>query len=97
MSDHLKCRAENPRRIADPGEIDRRIRAWVEAMDAEEARLMAQWQREAGPDGDIREAYKKWFERQSAEKEEYWREYGIRLYRAGVRHGQPRWTSPESE
>lgn len=39
---------------------DQRIAAWIDLMDATNELLLAGLRREVGPDGDLREAYRRW-------------------------------------
>ena len=43
------------------------IRAWIDLMATCEAFLLAALRREVGPDGDIQEAYRRWYAQQMEE------------------------------
>jgi hypothetical protein len=44
------------------------IRLWMDVMDASEQFLLAGLRREIGPDGDLKEAYRRWY---AAEMEQH--------------------------
>jgi hypothetical protein len=44
-----------------------RIRAWMDAEDASIAMLRAGLRREVGPDGDVDEAFRRWYDRYADE------------------------------
>jgi hypothetical protein len=39
---------------------DQRIAIWIDLMDTTDELLLAGLRREVGPDGDLREAYRRW-------------------------------------
>ena len=41
-------------------------------MDEEEQKLIAEFKRQVGPDGDWQEAYRQWYRRKGEEKVEQW-------------------------
>ncbi len=41
--------------------LDQRIAVWIDLMDTADELLLAGLRREVGPDGDLREAYRRWF------------------------------------
>jgi hypothetical protein len=67
---------------------DQRLALWVDVLDTGEEFLLAGLRREVGPDGDIREAYRRWWARQSEEHDKAMRLMAANLYRRGVRHGR---------
>jgi hypothetical protein len=67
---------------------DQCVALWVDLMDASEELLLAGLRREIGPDGDIREAYRRWYAQQMEEHDEAQRQLAENLYRRGVRHGR---------
>ncbi len=40
---------------------DQRIAVWIDLMETADELLLAGLRREVGPDGDLREAYRRWF------------------------------------
>jgi hypothetical protein len=66
---------------------DQRVAASAELMDASEELLLAGLSRQIGPDGDLRRAYRRWYERQMEDHDQAMRESAENLYRRGVRHG----------
>jgi len=67
---------------------DQRLAVWADLMDAGEALLLAGLSREIGPDGDLREAYRRWYVGQMEEHDRVTRQSAENLYRRGVRHGR---------
>jgi hypothetical protein len=61
------------------------VRLW--AMDASEPLVLAGLRRDIGPDGDLREAYRRWYAQQMEEHDRWMRELAENLFRRGVRHG----------
>ena len=57
-------------------------------MDASEELLLAGLSREIGPDGDLREAYRRWYTRQMEDHDRAKQQMAESLYRRGVRHGR---------
>jgi hypothetical protein len=68
--------------------VDQRLALWAELVDVSEALLLAGLRRTIGPDGDLREAYRRWYAQQRAEHERYLRLQAANLYRRGVCHGR---------
>ncbi len=66
---------------------DQRLAVWVDLMDTCEAFLLAGLRREVGPEGDVREAYRRWWARQTEDHDRDLRRMAENLYRRGVRHG----------
>ena len=66
---------------------DQRVAAWADLMDASEELLLAGLPRQIGPDGDLREAYRRWYVQQMEEHDQTMRDLANNLYRRGVRHG----------
>jgi hypothetical protein len=66
---------------------DQRVAVWVDLMDACEELLLAGLSRQIGPDGDLREAYRRWYAQQMEEHDRTMRDLANNLYRRGVRHG----------
>jgi hypothetical protein len=64
-----------------------RFALWADVVDAGEALLLAGLRREVGPDGDVREAYRRWYEQRMEERDRAMRQLAANLYRRGVRHG----------
>ena len=67
---------------------DQRVAAWADLMDASEELLLAGLARQIGPDGDLREAYRRWYVRQMEDHDQAMRDLANNLYRRGVRHGR---------
>src|SRR5690349_6246890 len=66
---------------------DQRVAAWADLMDASEELLLAGLARQIGPDGDLREAYRRWYVRRMEDHDQAVRELADNLYRRGLRHG----------
>jgi hypothetical protein len=66
---------------------DQLLQLWIDVTDAGEALLLAGLARQIGPDGDLRAAYRAWYERRMEEHDEAIRVQAANLYRRGVRHG----------
>jgi hypothetical protein len=66
---------------------DQGVAVWADLMDASEELLLAGLSRQIGPDGDLREAYRRWYVQQMEEHDRATRESANNLYRRGVRHG----------
>ena len=73
--------------IPDHLTADQRVAAWADLMDASEELLLAGQARQIGPDGDLREAYRRWYVRQMEDHDQAMRDLANNLYRRGVRHG----------
>jgi hypothetical protein len=74
--------------IPDSLTPDQCLAAWADLMDASEALVLAGLQREVGPGGDIREAYRRWYAEQMEEHDRWMRRLAENLYERGVRHGR---------
>jgi hypothetical protein len=66
---------------------DQCVAAWVDLMEASEELLLAGLSREIGPDGDLLEAYRRWYAQQMEDHDQAMRDLAANLYRRGVRHG----------
>jgi hypothetical protein len=67
---------------------DQCVALWADVVDAGEALLLAGLRRQIGPEGDIREAYRRWYAEQMEEHDRWMRQLAENLYRRGVRHGR---------
>ena len=67
---------------------DQRLAAWADLMDSSEELLLAGLSRQIGPNGDLREAYRRWYIAQMEEHDQAMRDLAANLYRRGVRHGR---------
>jgi hypothetical protein len=74
--------------LPDDLSADQCVALWTDLMDASEALLLAGLRREIGPDGDLREAYRRWHAQQMEEHDRWMRRLAENLYRRGVRHGR---------
>ena len=74
--------------IPDHLTADQRVAAWADLMDASEELLLAGLTRQIGPDGDLREAYRRWYVREMEDHDQAMRVLADNLYRRGVRHGR---------
>jgi hypothetical protein len=66
---------------------DQRVALWADLVDANEALLVAGLRRQVGPDGDIREAYRRWYAQRVEEHDHDMRRLAENLHRRGVSHG----------
>jgi len=66
---------------------DQRFALWADLLDANEALLLAGLRRQVGPNGDIRDAYRRWYAQQTEEHDRSMRGLAENLLRRGVRHG----------
>jgi hypothetical protein len=57
-------------------------------MDASEELLLAGLSRQVGPDGDLRDAHRRWYVRQMEDHDRAMQRMAENLYRRGVRHGR---------
>jgi hypothetical protein len=67
---------------------DQRVAVWADLMDASEQLLLAGLSRQICPDGDLREAYRRWYVRQMEDHDRALRDLADNLFRRGVRHGR---------
>ncbi|MSR32397.1 MAG: hypothetical protein EXR99_12930 [Gemmataceae bacterium] len=67
---------------------DQRVALWADLMDASEEILLAGLSHQVGPGGDLRAAYRLWYEQQMDEHDRTMRQMAESLYRRGVRHGR---------
>ena len=68
--------------------FDQRAALWADLMDASEELLLAGLARQVGPDGDMRESYRRWYAYQMEEHDQAMRLMAESLYRRGMRHGR---------
>ena len=73
--------------IPDHFTPDQRLALWADLLDANEELLLAGLSREIGPDGDLREAYRRWHAQRMEDHDQAVRQAAEILYRRGVRHG----------
>src|SRR5258708_3513428 len=66
---------------------NQRLAVWADLLDASEALVLAGLRHQIGPDGDIQEAYRRWYAQQMEEHDNWMRRLAENLYRRGVRHG----------
>jgi hypothetical protein len=71
-----------------PLDADLAIKLWAEAYDASEAMLLAGLRRQIGPNGDLKAAYRQWYEQYRAEHDRARRTMLERLAEAERKHGQ---------
>ncbi|MEK0425565.1 MAG: hypothetical protein RJB11_1656 [Planctomycetota bacterium] len=57
-----------PAKIPSPQEQKRIWAAWYQAMELSHAMLLAGLRHRIGPDGDLQEAYRQWYEKYQAAK-----------------------------
>ncbi len=74
--------------IPDHLTVQQRFALWADLLDTGEALLLAGLRRQIGPDGDLREAYRRWNEQRIEERERAKRQMAENMYRRGVRHGR---------
>ena len=74
--------------IPDQLTPEQRVALWADLVDAGEALLLAGLRREIGPNGDIREAYRRWYAQQMEEHDRWMRHLAENLHRRGVCHGR---------
>ncbi len=67
---------------------DQRLALWIDVMDTAEALVLAGLRREIGPDGDLREAYRRWYAQRMEEHDQAMRQMAENMYRRGIRHGR---------
>ena len=60
---------------------------WADLLDASEELLLAGLSRQVGSEGDLREAYRRWYALRMEEHDQRMRHLAERLYQRGVRHG----------
>jgi hypothetical protein len=53
--------------VPDELTAEQRIALWVDLLDACDEFLLAGVRREVGPEGDVKEAYRRWYARQTEE------------------------------
>jgi hypothetical protein len=68
--------------------VDQRVALWADLLDASESVLLAGLRRQIGPEGDLREAYRRWYARQMEEHDRCQRRLAENLHRRGVCHGR---------
>jgi hypothetical protein len=73
--------------ISDHLTPDQRVAAWADLMDASEELLLAGLSRQIGPDGDLREAYRRCYVSQMEQHDQAMRDLAENLYRRGLCHG----------
>jgi hypothetical protein len=61
---------------------------WVDLMDTAEQLLVARLQGEVKAVEDVRDAYRRWYQRQMEEHDRTMRQMAANFYRRGVRHGR---------
>jgi hypothetical protein len=66
---------------------DQRAALWADLVDANEELLIAGLRRQVGPDGDIREAYRRWYAQRLEEHDHDMHRLAENLCRQGVSHG----------
>src|SRR6516225_1909526 len=66
---------------------DQRLVVWVDLMDTSEAFLLAGRRCDVGPEGDVREAYRRWRAGQTEDHARAPRRSAENPCRRGVRHG----------
>ena len=66
---------------------DQRFALWADLMDASEQILLAGLSKQIGPEGNLQEAYRKWYLNQREEHDRNIRHQAESLYQRGVRHG----------
>ncbi len=67
---------------------DQCVALWADVVDAGEALLLAGLRRQVGPNGDIRDAYRRWYAQQMDEHDRWMRRLAENLHRRGVCHGR---------
>jgi hypothetical protein len=67
---------------------DERLALWAELVDASEALLLAGLRRQIGPDGDLREAHRRWYAQWMDDHDRYLRLQAENLHRRGLCHGR---------
>jgi hypothetical protein len=67
---------------------EERVALWLDLMDSTEALLLAGLRREVGPDGDLKEAYRRWYAEQMEEHDRTVKRMAESFARRGVRHGR---------
>jgi hypothetical protein len=67
---------------------DQCVALWGNVLDANEALLLAGLRRQVGPEGDLRQAYRRWYARQMEEHDRLMRRLAENLHRRGVCHGR---------
>lgn len=67
---------------------EQRVTLWADLLDAGEALVLAGLRRQVGPEGDIREAYRRWYVRQMEEHDRWMRRLAENLHRRGMSHGR---------
>ena len=67
---------------------DQCVALWADLYDAGEALLLAGLRREIGPDGDIRQAYRRWYEQAMEEHDRCLRIMAENFHRRGESHGR---------
>jgi hypothetical protein len=67
---------------------DQCVALWADVVDANEALVLAGLRQQIGPDGDLRQAYRCWYERQMEEHDRWMRRLAENLHRRGVCHGR---------
>jgi hypothetical protein len=88
MANQLIARPGMEPAIPDQLTLDQRVALWADLLDADEALLLAGLRRQVGPDGDLREAYRRWYARQMEEHDRWMRILAGNLHRRGVCHGR---------
>ncbi len=66
---------------------DQRLALWADLVDASEDLLLAGLRYRIGPDGDIHEAYRRWYAQQMEQHDHDMRVLAENMYRRGVSHG----------
>lgn len=88
MANQLIPPTEMEHSIPDHLTPDQLLTLWSDLTDAGEELLLAGLSREIGPDGDLRDAYRRWYAKQMEEHDRAMQKMAERLYRSGVRHGR---------
>lgn len=74
--------------IPDETTLEQRIRVWLDLLDANEELLLAGLQREIGPDGDLKAAYRRWYAEHMEEHERMLIHLMEEFERRGGGHGR---------
>ncbi len=64
------------------------VALWADVLDANEALVLAGLRRQIGPEGDLGQAYRSWYEQQMNEHDRWIRLGAQNLHRRGVGHGR---------
>jgi hypothetical protein len=67
---------------------DQCLKLWMDVYDAAEAMVLAGLRREIGPDGDLQQAHRLWYQQQMEEHDRVMRETAMNLCKRGVVHGR---------